>query len=174
MMPTEARIRSERIVQLICNQLEEFHDGMEQMTEVMEVVSNTTPTFVLGEMFVHSEPVEGADGPGINVEALSNGMPCLEPEEAIFVDRMNRFARNTSMMYLGAGWFRLGYTPVLRYGLENPRATRELRELAETTFYYWRRAIQHPAGGYFQCLTASETERLLLQLQFNSLIGDPI
>jgi hypothetical protein len=81
------------------------------------------------------------------VEALSNDIPFLEPEETIFVDRMNRFARNTSMMYIGAGWFWLGYTPVLRYGIEIPRATRELRELGETTFYYWRRAIEHPAGG---------------------------
>jgi hypothetical protein len=55
-----------------------------------------------------------------------------------------------------------------------PRATIALTELADTSYYYWRKSIEHTAGDYYQGLTMHETQMLYFNLRFKWLLGFPI
>jgi hypothetical protein len=72
--------------------------------EMMDIVSSTTPTIVLREMLMHTDPRVGSAGSGIDGEVLSNGIP-LDPEEAAWINCMINFSCSLPMLYISTVWF---------------------------------------------------------------------
>jgi hypothetical protein len=142
----------------------------EESSELTEIIPITTPTRIIGvsEGFrvPKPAPVEGAEGPDIDVAMLSSGIPYTDDEKA-WMERLNRYARTLPMIYKGGGWFQLGEIPRLRYGVTNPPVTIGLKTLADTAYYYWRRSDTHTSGGFYQSLTEYETHMLQISFQNN-------
>jgi hypothetical protein len=143
----------------------------EELSELTEIIPTTTTTRIIGvpEEFQAPQqlaPVEGVEGPDIDVAMLSSGMPYTD-DEKMRMKRLNRYARTLPMIYKGGGWFQLGEVPRPRYVVKNSRAIIGLKELADTAYYYWRRSDTHAAGGFYQSLTKHETDRLQVSFQNN-------
>jgi hypothetical protein len=143
----------------------------EKKGKVVKVHPVPTPTLVLGlreEPGTQLTPVEGAEGPNIDVTKLSTGKPYTE-EELAWMKQLNHYADVSSMIYRGNGWFQLRHIPRLRYDVTNP-PTAVLSKLVDSAYYYWRESDTHAAGGFYQSLTKSETQMLLTNLRSNQLM----
>jgi hypothetical protein len=139
------------------------------LTKIIPITTTTRIVGVPEELRVPQlAPVEGAEGPEINVAMLSSGMPYTDDEKAR-MERLSRYARTLPMIYKGGGWFQLGEIPRPRYVVKNSRVTIGLKELADTAYYYWRRSDTHATGGFYRSLTKHETDMLHVNFQNNSL-----
>jgi hypothetical protein len=147
---------------------------VEEETGLVKVNPVPTPTHVIGlpeEPGTQLTPVEGTEGPNIDVTKLSAGKPYTE-EELAWMKQLNHYAEVSSMIYRGNGWFQLRHIPCLRYDVTNP-LTAALTKLVESAYYYWRESETHAAGGFYQSLNKSETQMLLTDLRFNPEHNQP-
>jgi hypothetical protein len=135
-----------------------------------EIIHTTTPTRIIGvpEEFPHKQqaPMEGTEGPDIDMTMLSSGTPYTEDEKA-WMELLNRYAQTLPMIYKVGGWFQLGEIPCLRYDVTTPPVTIGLKTLANTAYYYWRKSDTHASGGLFHSLTEYETHMLQISFQNN-------